>query len=163
MAPLFLSISPHDFLKVGYLVNISRIRVRLDRAHPHAAEYESSTDTIIVSTLEAGPIAQSYVVHEAVHANFDNRRTQGVYTRYEEEEPFAYIVQMLYLQRRGLTTMPGAGTGFEAEPIWTAAWPVAQAIRTGTPVTHAAVQEVKDAWQRLNLHLGGTVPHNGVR
>lgn len=163
VAPLFLSMAPHDFAQIGYLVNVGRIRVRFDSSHLHGAEYDPATDTLIVSTLGAGPLDQSYVVHEAVHANFDRRRPNGVYTTFDQEEPFAYIVQMLYLQKRGFSTMPGAGTGFDAEPIWAAAWPVAEALRSGQTLDHAAVQQVKDAWQRLNLHISGRVPHNGIR
>ncbi|PQO42046.1 hypothetical protein [Blastopirellula marina] len=94
-----LSISPHDFSRICDLINTKRIAVRFDRHHPHAAEYVSASDTIILSELTRTAINRSMIVHEAVHASFDDRRSQGVYARVIQEECFCYIVQMLYLQK----------------------------------------------------------------
>ena len=153
--PYQLSISSSNFRRVSSLVRNKRIRVRHDPGHAQAAEYVSRSNRLILSELTTGPINRSTIVHEAVHANFVYRRIHGVYTQVITEECFAYIVQMIYLQKVLGSTMPRWFGSFPAKPIWDAAWPIANSIRAGSGVDY-------DEAKNLKTVLMGTGPYRGT-
>lgn len=167
LAGLGLSISGHDFSKIGYLLNTKRITARLNRSHPHAAEYVPADDEIILSSLGTTPVDLSYIVHEAVHASFDYRRGHGVYTRIIQEECLAYVVQMLYLQKTLSKTWPSYWGEFKAKATWQAAWAIATEIRTRGTVTHEMVEALKTAYRESPAGNGvndnDPTMHNGIR
>lgn len=162
-----LSISGYDFSRIGYLVNTKRIAVRLDLSHPHAAEYVPDSDTMIISTLDRTAVDRSMIVHEAVHASFDYRRSQGVYTRVIQEECFCYIVQMLYLQKILGDMWPSHWVGFAARDTWHAAWQIATEIRTGGKVTPQQANALRNAYQASpagnGVNADKRTDHNGIR
>ncbi|WP_207395358.1 hypothetical protein [Bremerella alba] len=163
-----LSISGHDFSKVGYLLNTKRITARLDRTHPHAAEYVSGSDEIILQSLGNDPLDRSTIVHEAVHASFDYQHSFGVRTYKLDEECFAYVVQMLYLQKFYGQVWPSAWSHeFEAKATWEAAWKVANAFRGPGAVRPELTDALTKAYRESAAGRGvGTLDrsgHNGVR
>lgn len=166
LAGLGLSMSAHDFAKIGYLVNVRRIDVRLQRSHPHAAEYVPETDTMILSTLGESAVDRSMIVHEAVHASFDYRRSQGVYTGMIQEECFAYVVQMVYLQKVRGSTWPSSWKDFDAHDTWKAAWVIASKIRTNAQVTKEDIDNLRAAYQDSSAGRGISpdrrTNHNGI-
>ncbi len=166
VAEFGLSISGHDFARIGYLVNTKRIAVRLDRGHPHGAEYVPASDTMILSTLGNTAVDKSLIVHEAVHASFDYRHSQGVYTRVLQEECFCYIVQMLYLQKMLGGSWPSYWGSFPARDTWFAAWQIATEIRTRGTITRAQADALRAAYQRSPAGIGVSpdrrTDHNGI-
>lgn len=163
-----LSISGHDFSKVGYLLNTKRITAKLDRTHRHAAEYLPGSDKIILKSLGHDPIDRSYIVHEAVHASFDYQHSFGVRSYQLDEECFAYVVQMLYLQKFFGGTWPTAWNHeFEAKTTWEAAWKIANAVRgTGTvtkEMTDALTKAYRESAAGSGVGILDRPDHNGVR
>ncbi|QDU76125.1 hypothetical protein Pan97_31700 [Bremerella volcania] len=163
-----LSISGHDFGKIGYLLNTKRITAKLDPTHLHAAEYLPGSDQIIIKLLPSDPIDRSHIVHEAVHASFDYRHSFGVRSYQLDEECFAYVVQMLYLQKfYGGTWPSGWSHEFEAKATWQAAWKVANAVRGPDPVHPDLTDALMTAYKASNAGNGvGLLDrpgHNGIR
>lgn len=163
-----LSISGHDLGKVGYLLNTKRISVKLDPGHKHAAEYLPESDQIIIQALPSDPLDRSTIVHEAVHASFDYRHSFGVRSYQLDEECFAYVIQMLYLQKFYGSTWPSAWShAFDAKSTWQAAWKVANAFRGSGTVTKAMTDDLTKAYRASSAGTGvGTYDrpgHNGIR
>lgn len=163
-----LSISGPDFGKIGHLLNTKRITARLDPTHPHAAEYVPEDDVMILKTLPSDHLDRSFIVHEAVHASFDYRYSHGVRSYKLDEECFAYVVQMLYLQKHYGSTWPAAfGGTYDAKDTWLAAWDVANAVRGPGSVPVALTDNLMKVYKGSRAGSGvGLLDrpgHNGVR
>lgn len=163
-----LSISGYDFSQIGYLLNTKRITAKLDRTHPHGAEYVSADDQIILNNLGSDNIDRSFIVHEAVHASFDYRYSQGVRTYKVDEECFAYVVQMLYLQKYYGAFWPSSWSHeFEAKATWQAAWAIANTFRARGTVTQEMTDNLIKAYRASNAGRGvdslDRAGHNGIR
>lgn len=156
------TIWPGQIGNVGMLVSDNRITVRYA---PHlatagiGARYEQESNLMEIASLSASNATRAKIVHEAVHASFDAKKS---YILALEEEAVAYVAHCYYLQLVAGPSLPTSN--FSWKPIAEKAWPIATAKRLSHAVAASAYAELTQAVQSAYPHLDPSkfYTHDGV-
>jgi hypothetical protein len=156
------TIWPGQIGNVGMLVINNRITVRYapELANKDiGAQYEQKPNRMEIASLATSNAIRAKIVHEAVHASFDAKKS---YLTALEEEAVAFVAHCYYLQLVSGPSLPSAN--FSWKPIAQKAWPIATAKRLGNTVSTQAHAELAQAVERFYPHLGPNTYyiHDGV-
>jgi hypothetical protein len=123
---------------VGDLIAVGRIRVWIDEAMPQGrAKYIPADNKLWLSDRRVdNRITKVTIVHEAVHAYFDYRRTGGYRL---EEEAACFVAERVFADNADIA-YSAAG-----DPILMAAWRLVRRLNlSDTPGAHVTSSDYRD-------------------
>jgi hypothetical protein len=159
-----LELKASDLAAVANAIESGHITIIHRPCMGHMAEYRGKTNQLLVPFSGMPPLnMRALMVHEAVHAAMDVRRTRQTM---QQAEGLSYIAQALYLRRNGVsmgTSVPQPA--FAVNPRNFLAWTgifrfaasIAEAVDTGAPVNNLDLMGLG-----ISISAAPTYAHEGA-